>query len=480
MRARSEVHLYLANGVMALCATALLALPVARLPMRVPLNYNEGWNAYHAAQAMSGTPLYPPADSLLSNNYPPLSFYIVGIAGRVVGDNVIAGRLVAFASFLTVGLAIFLVVMATTRSPPGALFGALVFGVYALMHFPDYIGMDDPQWLAHALTTSGLALLLWRGDRTPRAFGFGAGVIMALALLVKHTLIALPAALLVELLLRRTRPLKAWAAGFGSTALLATIVCVATWGAVVFTNVVLAPRAWSIWHSSQSVEHLVTPLLPMLLAAVLWLSFSGGWLRWRVFVVYASCSLILAVALLGGEGVNYNMLFDLAIALTILVGAAVSPVLEAPEGSRDGFRVALACALAVTILLPAPAVALREYAQMQQLRQWQDDAERDIAIIAQYPDPVWCQTVALCYWAGKEWSLDWFAARQKLKAGIISERALLDPIEQRRLRLLQIEVRSQTQPFFVFPVVIERAIEENYTVVQSLSNRAVLQPRKKP
>jgi len=89
---------------MALCATALLALPVARLPMRVPLNYNEGWNAYHAAQAMSGTPLYPPADSLLSNNYPPLSFYIVGIAGRVVGDNVIAGRLVAFASFLTVGL----------------------------------------------------------------------------------------------------------------------------------------------------------------------------------------------------------------------------------------------------------------------------------------------------------------------------------------------------------------------------------------
>jgi hypothetical protein len=477
---RSRIHLYIANAALALCATALLALPVARLPMRFPFNYNEGWNAYHADQAMSGTPLYPPADSLLSNNYPPLSFYVVGIAGRVVGDNVIAGRLVALASFLSVGLAIFLVGMATTRSPPGALFGALVFGVYALTHFPDYIGMDDPQWLAHALATSGLALLLWRGDRTHQASGFCAGVTMALALLVKHTLIALPAALLLELLLRRTKPLKAWAAGFGLTGLLSAIFCAATWGALVFTDVALAPRAWSLWYSSGKVDQLVTPLLPLVVAIVLWLSSSAGWIRYRVFIVYAVASLMLAAALLGGEGVNYNMVFDLTIALTILAGVAASPTPDEMPVVRPGFRVALAGAMAVTILVPVPAVALGEYAQMQQLHQIQHDAERDIAIIAQYPDPVWCQTVALCYWAGKKWSLDWFNARQKLKAGIISERALLDPIQQHRLTLLQIELRSETQPFFVFPVVIERAIQENYTLVHSSSGRAVLEPRKKP
>jgi hypothetical protein len=474
---RSHLHLYLANVALALCGTALLALPVARLPMRVPINYNEGWNAYQADRAMSGKPLYPPADSLLSNNYPPLSFYVVGIAGRVVGDNVVAGRLVALVSFLTVGLAIFFVVMATTRSPAGALFGALVFGVYALMHFPDYIAMDDPQWLAHALATSGLALLLWRGDRTHNASGFGAGVIMALALLVKHTLIALPAALLLELLLRRTRPLKAWAAGFGLTGLVSAIVCVATWGALVYTDVLLAPRVWSVWYSSQKVEQLVTPLLPLVVAVVLWLSSSGGWIRWRVFVVYAFCSLTLAVALLGGEGVVYNVLFDLTIALTILAGAAVSPGLDATAGSRHGFRVALAGAMAGTILVPAPAAALGEYADLQQLHHWQHDSEREIAIIAQHPDPVGCQTLVLCYWAGKEWSLDWFNARQKLRAGVIPERALLDPIERRRFTLLQIELRSHTPAYFVFPTVIERAIEENYTVVLTSSGRALLEPR---
>jgi hypothetical protein len=474
---RSDIHIYVANVVLALCATALLALPVARLPKRVPINYNEGWNAYQADRAMSGKPLYPPVDSLLSNNYPPLSFYVVGVAGRAVGDNVIAGRLVALASFFTVGLAIFLVGMATTRSPPGALFGALVFGVYALMHFPDYIGMDDPQWLAHALATSALALLLWRGDRTARASGFAAGVIMALSLLVKHTLIALPAALLLEFLFRRTRPLQAWAAGFAVTCLASAMLCLETWGVLVFTDVALAPRAWSIWYSSAKVDQLVTPLVPLVVAIVLWLSSSAGWTRYRVFIVYAVASLLLAAALLGGEGVNYNMVFDLTIALTILAGVAASPSPDETPVVRRGFRVALVAAMAASLMFAVPAAGLAQYAQLQQLQERQHEAARDIATIARHPDPVACQTVVLCYWAGREWSLDWFAARQKLKAGIISERALLNPIERHQLTMLQIEARSRTPPYFVFPERIESAIDEHYTVVQTSVHGLLLEPR---
>jgi hypothetical protein len=474
---RAGSHLYVANVVLALGAAALLALPIARLPLRIPINYNEGWNAYQADRAMSGR-LYPPVDSVLSNNYPPLSFYVVGISGRAVGDNVIAGRLVALASFLAVGLAIFLVGIATTRSAPGALFGALVFGVYALMHFPDYIGMDDPQWLAHALGTSGLALLLWRGDETPQAAGFGAGVIMALALLVKQTLIALPAALLLELLLRRNRPLKAWATGFGLTVLASAIVCVATWGAVVVSDVALAPRAWSIWYSSSKVDQLVTPRLPLVVASVLWLSWSAGWIRYRVLIVYAVASLMLAAALLGGEGVNYNMVFDLTIALTILTGVAASPSPDEIPVGRSGFRVALVGAVAASVMLAAPAAGLAEYAQLQQLQERRHEAARDIATIAQHPDPVACQTVVLCYWAGKEWSLDWFASRQKLKAGIIPEQALLGPIERHQLTMLQIEPRSRTPPYFVFPERIESAIEEHYTVVQTSPHGLLLEPRR--
>src|SRR5437660_10308378 len=47
----------------------LRAALIARL--HVPLDPNEGWNAYHAAAAMAAGNPYPPAGSLMVNNYPP-------------------------------------------------------------------------------------------------------------------------------------------------------------------------------------------------------------------------------------------------------------------------------------------------------------------------------------------------------------------------------------------------------------------------
>ncbi len=56
----NSFHLYLANLALAMCGTVLLALPVARLQLRVPINNNEGWNAYHADRAISGKPFTRP------------------------------------------------------------------------------------------------------------------------------------------------------------------------------------------------------------------------------------------------------------------------------------------------------------------------------------------------------------------------------------------------------------------------------------
>ena len=54
--------------------------------------YNEGWNAYHGLNAVSGGgDLYADAGSLLSNNYAPLSFFIIGWLGQAIGDNIMQG-----------------------------------------------------------------------------------------------------------------------------------------------------------------------------------------------------------------------------------------------------------------------------------------------------------------------------------------------------------------------------------------------------
>src|SRR5579862_1945705 len=139
-----------------------LIAPLAVLTHHVPLDPNEGWNAYFTRIAMSGGPLYPAGD-LVTNVYPPLSFYLVGLAGLVTGDTILAGRIVALLAVLVVAGNLYLWLRAVTAPVQIALLGSACFLVFAVTFGQTYIGLDDPQWLAHAIMTSGL-VLIWRRE----------------------------------------------------------------------------------------------------------------------------------------------------------------------------------------------------------------------------------------------------------------------------------------------------------------------------
>src|SRR5258708_39380653 len=112
---------------------------------------NEGWNAYYGDAAMGRSPLYPSADQLITNNYPPLSFYMVGGFGHLVGDPVLAGRLLSLCAVLAIGFAIALMVRELGGSRLGAaLAGAFFVGTITRFCL-SYVGMNDPQLLAQAL-----------------------------------------------------------------------------------------------------------------------------------------------------------------------------------------------------------------------------------------------------------------------------------------------------------------------------------------
>src|SRR5258706_11917705 len=78
---------------------ALMALAY-RSTLFIPINYNEGWNAFHAEAAAAGGRLYYPADALVTNNYPPLSFLIVGALTNIVSGAVFPGPLAVWIGFL--------------------------------------------------------------------------------------------------------------------------------------------------------------------------------------------------------------------------------------------------------------------------------------------------------------------------------------------------------------------------------------------
>ena len=79
----SDILLKLALMAAAFMCAALLLRDTLAIGLHVPLDPNEGWNAYHALAATAGATLYPQPPDLMANNYPPLSFYLIGALTRL-------------------------------------------------------------------------------------------------------------------------------------------------------------------------------------------------------------------------------------------------------------------------------------------------------------------------------------------------------------------------------------------------------------
>ena len=105
-------------ALLALLAAYFMVWPVWRAGFPIEIAQNEGWNAYHADAAMGAAPLYPPTDTLIVNNYPPLSFYVVGALSRIFGDALYVGRVLSLAAVVALGGLIGLVIVDWAAAPP--------------------------------------------------------------------------------------------------------------------------------------------------------------------------------------------------------------------------------------------------------------------------------------------------------------------------------------------------------------------------
>ena len=388
--------------------------PMLRIPLHIPLGYNEGWNAYLARRAIDPGlgPLYPPAGTLVFNNYPPLSFYVVGALGRyVVGDMIVAGRIVALASLLASAGLLALCVRRLGGSRRAGIAAAVLVLLYASVVFRRYVAVDEPQWFGHALALGGLAVLL--GGRATARFGAGrvaaAALLMTAAGLVKHLLVGLPLAVTLWLALEQRRAAAIWlvtaSVGIGGAALLTTL----TLGHDALADILRHRRIYDAGRVLAAFERLLPPLLPML-------AIAGAALRARragdapmlfagLFVAGAAITGLVERA---GEGVNYNAHFETLLACCLITGLAISRRM----------------APGPTLLAGLAALPLLVFVPLGAARAWRDIADRSvtawppvIARIAAAPGLAGCETLSLCFWAGKPFAVDVFNLEQSILAG---------------------------------------------------------------
>ncbi|HVZ91721.1 MAG TPA: hypothetical protein VG843_08725 [Rhizomicrobium sp.] len=453
--------------LLALACAACLARVAATLPLRVSFDPNEGWNAYRALAAMTGGPLYPPHDSLLFNNYPPLSFYVVGVLGGAIGDYVMAGRIVSFLATLAVAAEIQVCLGLMGAGASARLFAALVF-VGGLLAFSDYVGMNDPQLLGHAIGLAGLVVLL-RAPRTP-ASAIAAALLMTLAGFIKHNLVAEPLALTVWLLLFDRRSAVWFATSGVSFAVAGLLAFRLVHGAGLLEHLASA-RLWSATLLAGNLRRwLLWSEIPLLsLAALLWLRRRDSHVV--LCALYALASVAIAGVFAGGAGVDANIWFDAAIALSLGQGLALE-AMGAKAGLRAAAELAYVVPLVCGLALNWDASWLERDFWFRPLSAEREIAAGDIAFLRAQDGPAICEELALCYWAGKPEAADLFNLGQAFATGARDDEVFAAQVAAQRYSAAQFDSQSGV----AMTARVRRAFRGAYRVGRSDDNGIIYVP----
>lgn len=476
MPAMASRGFWLGCLVLGLIAMPILADRLALLPLRVALNPNEGWNALHTEAWLAGRPLYLDPSGPVLNNYPPLSFALVALLARLTGDLIIAGRILALVSLLTVAGAAAMIAGTLASARTAGWFAGLLLLTTFLVGYTDYVAMNDPQMLALALSTLGLWVMLRRwGSATALTAGL---VLMLFAGLTKHNMIALPVATVIALWLESPRRGAAVAVA-GAIAIALTLWLIDfTWGPQAIGSFI-ATRQWGPLWLAQNIQRGM-PVLAFQLAACI----AGAGLMARrgpdrLLLTYAFVALATALFTGGGAGVYYNCFFDLAVATCIVSGIVVSRAMQslgARYPSAQFFPLALTTGLAT--LAVKPLLTAKWNLQGGDAATLAALTATDLARIRAVPGPVACETTALCYWAGKGFELDYFNARQALLLDRAGQANLLSLLRSQKFDLIQLQDRQPGMRLSPAAPGEMAVLDSNYVEVHRSGTGTYLVPRR--
>lgn len=434
------------------------------LPAHAPLDVNEGWNAMQAMRAWETGGLYPSPDALTANNYPPLSFYIVGLLGLLIGDNIVAGRLVALAAQMLTGAAVFTAVRRIGHGRVWAWAGVVLFAAFSATLLRGYAAMNDPQWLAEACMAWAMAIVLpaARGAPvSPRAIP-AAALLVVMGIMIKHNAVAIPLAVTVWLMTTDRRQAAIWAISGAVLTGLACCVIWRVWGTDPFFDVLAEARNYSVPRMLSKSALAVIVMLPAVLGcAPLWRHRRQPEIRLPLLLL--AVALPIGIVQCAGDGVDVNAFFEAVVAISVAL-----PVACALDPLQARKRLIYAFAPLVLLVPSTVKAGIAEFTgRAAAVHRWRNLTMQLAAIRG----PVACDDQAVCYWAGRDAGMDLFILKQRLAKG--GGQPFVAAINNRDFK--GIELRTNDRSWSVD--LARPLIRAQYRIVYADSGAVIMVPR---
>jgi hypothetical protein len=281
--------------------------------------------------------------------YGPVYYLLLGNAARLAGWVFWPGRLLAaLATAICVGM------LSVLIGGPSASARRLAIAAFLLtpgvVAFSSLVRVDC---LALAAVLAAMRLVRGRGSfRLPLA-----GMLCVLAILLKSSFVAAPAAIGVWLLLERRRRAFGFFLGFGAAALLAFDVLSSTGWLSYYTvnqKLLATTPATFDWFFGRCLAHYGAPSVSLPLLA---LAIGRGRLssRARLAALWLAFGSLVALATVARRGSDVNYFMEADAALLWLAGLALR---RASPAARIRLNAILAASVALSMVLILPRVAV--------------------------------------------------------------------------------------------------------------------------
>lgn len=426
---RRRRYEWLAVGAAGLVALASIIYPVVRMFYNLQIDSNEGWNVYSAFNVTHHIPLYGQRYSLTAVNYPALSFHFISWLHRLGFGYLMTGRALSLLSLLASALFVGLIVWRLSGNRRAAAFASFFCIAVFSNAATSYVGMDDPQMLAQSFFLAGF-LVYVSGPPGWRRLG-ATSLLFIVGGNIKHNLVGFPLAVLVDLFFVSRRKAGEYLAI--SAVLLGASIAGSMWAdGPYFVSNILLPRTYSLFFAAtQFVLSAYAPLQILLLIAAVWTIQAFRDARIRVVPILFWLTLLIGVAFGGGAGVGVNAYFDLFLSASMIAGLFLHWFWKS---NFPGLNLNVAWNAIVPLVLLsslAPSwFALSHRTAIQALPVKQQQFQAGISFLASRPGTAVCESLLLCYEAGKQDEYNPFSSFMLIEAGDLGERPLIDKVKK--------------------------------------------------
>ena len=439
IKAEKVIPAALIAALLAAASTAIVFCCYrASLPLEI--DPNEAWNAW---QSKSLAQLYPAADALTVNNYPPLYFYLLHACASLGAEEIYAGRVISIFASLALTFLVYRAILLLGGGRLAAGIGAIWFLATLAGAYTGYVDMNDPHLLGLAVMGTGFTWFIARSNKGEAAEP--AILVMVLAGFIKHSLIAIPASAFVWLALDRPRE-AARATAFGAAACAAgLLVCRVIYGGAFFEQLML-PRAVG-WKNVHLALAYAAPLLGAAAICIAWLVYDRRSRLAQKIAVLLAFTFASGFVQSLGDGLDVNAYFEFLFALAIGIGMAFSKIQAWPASAPQaaGIRLAFAAVLLTALAFssqgePYKFAFTREY--RQDVRENVDAIRTETRRLKKMPGSISCSVMLVCYWAGKPFVWDDFAMHERVATGRWTEAELKRQARLHRIRFETIDDRT--------------------------------------